>query len=742
MEYALFYAEGDEPVAYVPAADDIGDWVDDLEARGASEYGERLRPDEDATTVRVRGGQLLVTDGPFTESKESIGGFDIIDVADLDEAIEIASRHPAAAFGRVEVRPFMQWPGADPGGARRPGGLPRAGRERPPLPHARGRRAAGAARRHRRRRRRRSRRRPTTGRGRSRSLGRRDGRPRHPPLRRGAARPRGCDLRAPPRGRGARQRRPVHRVEGVDRGLRPARGARPRRGDRGGVEASDGQGRHARTAPALAVRRARRPRRPQRAGGRRARNPSRAGRRRGARARPWGPAAEPRTDGGRRAGAGSRADGLGPEVASALRSAFDAEWARVVATLIRTTGDWDVAEDAASGAFERAATTWPRDGVPSNPGAWLTTAARNLALDRLRRRGVESGKVREWMSMEAARRDAPAGRRTRPTSRSPATSPTWDDRLRLIFTCAHPALPIESRVALTLRTVGGLETSEIARAFFVPESTMAQRLVRAKRKIRHAGIPYRVPPPEALPARLDGVLAVLYLVANEGYVASSGDRLQRVDLAVEAIRLTRLVVDLLPDASEPRALLALMLHAARTGDDAGRCRRRARAPRGAATASAGTVRSSPKDSRCSTRSRAARARPLPGAGGDPGRARSRAHAGGDGLGGDRAALRRARAAHEGRVAVRRARPRDRDRHGRRRRHRSRGARGARVVRTPRRVPPAAGGAGGLPAPLRAGGGCSSSLPRGDPARADGARASLPRTPPRRVGVSAHADPDR
>lgn len=114
MEYALFYAEGDEPIAYVPAADDIGDWVDDLESRGASEYGERLRPDQDATTVRVRDGQLLVTDGPFTESKESIGGFDIIDVADLDEAIEIASRHPVAAFGRVEVRPFMQWPGVDP----------------------------------------------------------------------------------------------------------------------------------------------------------------------------------------------------------------------------------------------------------------------------------------------------------------------------------------------------------------------------------------------------------------------------------------------------------------------------------------------------------------------------------------------------------------------------------------------------------------------------------------------------
>lgn len=251
-------------------------------------------------------------------------------------------------------------------------------------------------------------------------------------------------------------------------------------------------------------------------------------------------------------------DGLVPDVASALGSAFDSDWARVVATLIRTTGDWDVAEEAASGAFERAATTWPRDGVPSNPGAWLTTAARNLALDRLRRRVVESGKVKEWMSMEAL--DGRSGGPPDPADVAVARDEhEWDDRLRLIFTCAHPALPIESRVALTLRTVGGLETSEIARAFFVPESTMAQRIVRAKRKIRHAGIPYRVPPPEALPTRLDGVLAVLYLVANEGYVASSGDRLQRVDLAVEAIRLMRLVVELLPDASEPRALLALMV---------------------------------------------------------------------------------------------------------------------------------------------------------------------------------------
>ncbi|MCD5348370.1 RNA polymerase sigma factor [Agromyces sp. S2-1-8] len=229
----------------------------------------------------------------------------------------------------------------------------------------------------------------------------------------------------------------------------------------------------------------------------------------------------------------------------------------MVATLIRTTGDWDVAEESAAGAFERAAETWPRDGVPRNPGAWLTTAARNLALDRLRRRGVEAEKLREWADAE---RDA--GRTAGPPDPAELVArdePSWDDRLRLVFTCAHPALPMEARVALTLRTVGGLETPEIARAFLVPESTMAQRLVRAKRKIRHAAIPYRVPPAEALSERLDGVLAVLYLIANEGYLASSGDHLQRLDLAAEAIRLARLVVSLIPDSDEARALLALLL---------------------------------------------------------------------------------------------------------------------------------------------------------------------------------------
>lgn len=240
------------------------------------------------------------------------------------------------------------------------------------------------------------------------------------------------------------------------------------------------------------------------------------------------------------------------EVATAVRRAFETEWARIVATLIRLTGDWDVAEEAAAGAFERAVATWPRDGVPRTPGAWLTTAARRLALDRLRRRGVEATKLQEWRDVDEARDRAPDD----PSEL--VAEPAWDDRLRLVFTCAHPALPLEARVALTLRTVGGLTTREVARAFLVGESTMAQRIVRAKAKISEAGIPYRVPPREALPERLDGVLSVLYLIHNEGYTASSGEVLVRLDLAAEAIRLTRLVRELLPEP-EVEGLLALML---------------------------------------------------------------------------------------------------------------------------------------------------------------------------------------
>ncbi|WP_244857966.1 RNA polymerase sigma factor [Agromyces archimandritae] len=257
-------------------------------------------------------------------------------------------------------------------------------------------------------------------------------------------------------------------------------------------------------------------------------------------------------------------------VDAALRAAFTEEWAHVVATLIRTTGDWDVAEEASAAAFERAARTWPRDGIPSRPGAWLTTTARHLALDRLRRRSVEVEKLREWRDVEE-----PGGPPDPADAVAADADAEWvDDRLRLIFTCAHPALAMDARVALTLRTVGGLATGEIARAFLVPEATMAQRLVRAKRRIRTAGIPYRVPPPEALPERLDSVLAVLYLVHNEGYLASSGERLMRVDLSTEAIRLTRLVAGLLPHETEAEALLALMLlqrarTAARAAPDGG-----------------------------------------------------------------------------------------------------------------------------------------------------------------------------
>ena len=234
---------------------------------------------------------------------------------------------------------------------------------------------------------------------------------------------------------------------------------------------------------------------------------------------------------------------------------FRDEQGRAVATLIRVTGDFDLAEEAVQDAFIRALETWPERGVPDNPGAWITTTARNRAIDRLRRR-------RRLIEKTEA-----LGRETVLESQLEAIDPgssesdmdIADDRLRLIFTCCHPALAMDARVALTLRTLGGLTTPEIARAFLVPEPTLAQRLVRAKRKIRDAGIPYRVPPPELLPERLDGVLRVLYLVFNEGYAATSGDSLIRRELCTEAIRLARTVVSLLPNEPEAVGLLALML---------------------------------------------------------------------------------------------------------------------------------------------------------------------------------------
>ncbi len=241
-------------------------------------------------------------------------------------------------------------------------------------------------------------------------------------------------------------------------------------------------------------------------------------------------------------------------VRAAVAAAYRDEWGQVVATLIGYTGDWDLAEDCAQEAFAAALTTWPRDGVPSRPGAWLTTTARNRATDRLRRDTAAAAKLRQLAVL----------------ARDPLEPPTDsipDQRLRLIFTCCHPALPFPARVALTLRTLAGLSTAEIAKAFLTAESTMAQRLVRAKRKIAEAGIPYRVPPADLLPERLHSVLAVLYLIFNQGYDDEEGSR----GLAAEAIHLARVLVRLLPTEPEARGVLALLLllearRASRTDD--------------------------------------------------------------------------------------------------------------------------------------------------------------------------------
>ena len=215
------------------------------------------------------------------------------------------------------------------------------------------------------------------------------------------------------------------------------------------------------------------------------------------------------------------------------------EWGQVVATLIRLTGDWELAEECAQEAFAAALQRWPADGVPDRPGAWLTTTARNRAIDWLRREAVGAAKLRETAAIES-------------DQEPPYDVP--DDRLRLMFTCCHPALAMEARVALTLRTLAGLSTAEIARAFLVPETTMSKRLTRAKQKIQHAGIPYRVPPAHLLPQRTPAVLAVLYLLFNEGY-----SDVVRSNLTGEAIRLARLLVHLMPDEPEATGLLALML---------------------------------------------------------------------------------------------------------------------------------------------------------------------------------------
>jgi RNA polymerase sigma-70 factor, ECF subfamily len=233
---------------------------------------------------------------------------------------------------------------------------------------------------------------------------------------------------------------------------------------------------------------------------------------------------------------------------------FREESGRSVATLIRVLGDFDLAEEAVQEAFARALEVWPVKGVPRNPGAWITTTARNAAIDRIRRAKRLAEKTEEL------RRDVEVDSKGGGARGVEMTGTDGiDDRLRLIFTCCHPALAPEAQVALTLRTLGGLTTPEIARAFLVPEVTLAQRLVRAKRKIRDARIPYRVPPADLLPERLDAVLRVLYLVFNEGYSATAGDALIRRELSAEAIRLARIVVELMPDEPEGLGLLALML---------------------------------------------------------------------------------------------------------------------------------------------------------------------------------------
>ncbi|HEV7172283.1 RNA polymerase sigma factor [Pedococcus sp.] len=235
------------------------------------------------------------------------------------------------------------------------------------------------------------------------------------------------------------------------------------------------------------------------------------------------------------------------DVHEAVAQAHREEWARTVATLARRFGDLDLAEEAAAEAFATAVQRWPADGIPPNPGAWLTTTAKRKAIDRLRRESHRDDKHRQAQLMRGD--DSPSTR-----------GPIDDDRLRLVFTCCHPALAMEARVALTLRMVGGLTVTEIARAFLVQETAMGQRITRAKAKIKAAGIPYRVPSQEDLPVRLSGVLAVLFLVFNEGYLATGPDSDPlRHELTAEAIRLSRLLRSLVPQDGEVTGLLALML---------------------------------------------------------------------------------------------------------------------------------------------------------------------------------------